>query len=543
MPFLLMVFLTLVCLPDGCNWPEPFRVPSAAASAWLTAAGVLAVTAYAWRLARRARRALESDPFVREAALARYERGQATHRVFVFAAYGFSLVVFGWGRAAYWLWGAGGEPWPGVAGIPWSGAELVLLAPFLASLVLSWFCFYDADRAARRSARRIFGIDPSSREWLDRHAAPFDPPAPAGGRLAYILFQLRQKLALVLIPLSLLLAMKEVRRHFRESSAGWELAVNAVGIAVVFVGMPWLVRVALGLRSMPAGPLKDRLLATARRLGFRFSDILLWHTRGGMANAMVIGLFPWPRYVVFTDRLIEDFTPDEVQAVFGHEVGHVKHRHIPYYLGFLSGSLLLLWLAGERLKPLWERLPVLGYWIDAPVQQSHELLAMLPPTGLMLAYIFVVFGFLSRRCERQADVFGCRAVSCQRGDCPGHDRDEALAASGRGLCPTGIRTFVRALERVAAVNGISRDRPGFLQSWQHSTIARRVDFLQRVEADPAVERRFQRRVGLVKWGLFAVLGVLIALVLRYGKAPPEPDPDKAAAPGLVQAPGGAPAYP
>jgi STE24 endopeptidase len=530
MPFLLMVFLTLVCLPDEGDWPDPVWAPSAAVSAALTAAGVLVVTIYAWTLARRTRRALERDPVGRDAALARYERGRLIHRLLVFGTYAGSLFLLGWGRTAYWLWGAGtGRPWPLTGSVPWSGAELVLLTPFLASLFLSWACFFDADRTVHRTAQRIYGIDPLSRAWLDQNALPLEPQAPFGGRLSYILFQTRQTLALVFIPLSLLLAMKEVRRHFRDARAEWEVAIDAVGILAVFVCMPWLVRLALGLRTMPAGPLKERLMATARRLRFRFSDILLWHTRGGMANAMVIGLLPWPRYVVFTDRLLEDFSEDEVEAVFGHEVGHVKHRHMLYYLGFLSGSLLVLWLSGERLAPVLEQMPAVAYWLNPPLQQWHEFMRMLPPTALMLAYVFVVFGFLSRRCERQADVFGCRTVSCLRGDCPGHRRDELLPEGGRGLCPTGIRTFVGALEKVALVNGISRDRPGFLQSWQHSTIARRVQFLQGVLVDPGLERRFQRRVAAVKWALLAVLCALLALVLHYG-SPPGPAETEGAPP-------------
>jgi hypothetical protein len=66
---------------------------------------------------------------------------------------------------------------------------------------------------------------------------------------------------------------------------------------------------------------------------------------------------------------------------------------------------------------------------------------------------------------------------------------------------------------VARLNGISRDKPGWLSSWQHSTIARRVEFLQQVCSDPEVELRFQRRVRLVKWGLFLGLGVMLATVV------------------------------
>jgi STE24 endopeptidase len=289
--------------------------------------------------------------------------------------------------------------------------------------------------------------------------------------------------------------------------------VNAAGllaVTLVLLGLPWVFRLSLGLRPMPPGPLRDRLLAAAARLRFRCSDILLWNTRSGMANAMVIGLMPWPRYVVFTDRLLEDFSPEEVEAVFGHEMGHVKHYHMLYYFGFLSCSMLTLWFGWQALS----RLPGLSGLSDffAGLHQQ-DLAEGLSIVAVLLGYIFVVFGFLSRRCERQADVFGCRAVSCGRPGCAGHGPGEAPAAGG-GLCPTGIRTFIRALDKVALVNGISRDRPGFLQSWQHSTIARRVDFLQRLLEDPALEPRFQRRVAWVKAGLLAVVvGLLAALAV------------------------------
>jgi STE24 endopeptidase len=271
--------------------------------------------------------------------------------------------------------------------------------------------------------------------------------------------------------------------------------------------MPWVVRLALALKPLPAGPLRERLMAASKRLGFRCSDILLWNTRSGMGNAMVVGLLPWPRYVVFTDRLLEDFTPDEVEAVFGHEVGHVKHQHMLYYLGFLSISMTVLVLLSMTV------LALLPESFTALFGKDQKYLEAIPVVVGLVPYIFLVFGFLSRRCERQADVYGCRAVSCSSRDCLEHGDDIALAERGRGLCPTGICTFIRALEKVALVNGISRERPGFLQSWQHSTIAKRVDFLQRLLVDPGAERTFQRRVALVKWALAVTLGLVLAALL------------------------------
>src|SRR5205823_6648830 len=115
------------------------------------------------------------------------------------------------------------------------------------------------------------------------------------------------------------IAHKELRRLFGKE---WENAANVAGclaLGAMFVTLPWWVRLLLGLRPLPDGPLRTRLAAASRRLRFRCSNLLVWNTRSAMANAMVIGLLPWIRYVVFTDRLLEDFSPDEVEAVFGHE--------------------------------------------------------------------------------------------------------------------------------------------------------------------------------------------------------------------------------
>jgi hypothetical protein len=63
---------------------------------------------------------------------------------------------------------------------------------------------------------------------------------------------------------------------------------------------------------------------------------------------------------------------------------------------------------------------------------------------------------------------------------------------------------------VAFLNGISRRKPGFLQSWQHGSIARRVEFLVRMQADPTLEPEFQRRFRLLKGSLLlSLLGVFV----------------------------------
>ncbi len=517
MPFLLMVFLTVACLP---SWQDPPGfVNSALLSAGLTWLGVALVALESFDVARRVRRGLERDPARRERVTAQYERRRFWRQFLLLGVYGLSVYVFSWGWAAGHLWS-----WDGAGKAPIPGVKVLILLPFFVGLVLSWVFSYDADRALYVAAHRLLDGDPLTRAFLDGGAAAapaLDAARDFGGRWSYVAFQGRQKLALVFLPVLLLIVQQEIALQIPDSVQdewAWTLSGGVAGVLAVLMTLPWMVRLALGLKSLPPGPTRDRLLAAARRLRFRCSDLLLWNTRGSMANAMVIGVLPWPRYVIFTDRFLEEFNGDEVEAVFGHEVGHVKHQHMLFYLGFLLLSLAVMGYgffavalpllpglargAGPSLAAILYGLPVTDVW-------------MLPAAAGLLAYIFVVFGFLSRRCERQADVYGCRAVSCGRLDCVGHDGGAELTPRAASLCPTGVRTFIYALEKVAQVNGISRDRPGFLQSWQHGSIARRVAFLYGLLKDPSAEPRFQRRVALVKWGLFVVLGAALAALLAF----------------------------
>ena len=116
------------------------------------------------------------------------------------------------------------------------------------------------------------------------------------------------------------------------------------------------------------------------------------------------------------------------------------------------------------------------------------MVSAFPPLLAVALYLFVVFGYLSRYCETQADIFGSRAISSE--------------------------VFISALEKVAILNGIPREKPGWLSSWRHPTIANRVHFLRCMGEQPGLEPRFQRRIGLFKWGLsISLAAVLTTLII------------------------------
>ncbi len=371
-------------------------------------------------------------------------------------------------------------------------AELAIPLPYFVVLAGGWFLYYDAEKLLHGGKRF-----PS--------------------RLGYVLGHARFLGFLVALPLVMFTGVQALGRFAPELAGAdaFRLASLAMlpGLGIV---MPLLAKPVLGLLRLPDGPDRDRLEALARRLRFRYTDLLLWPTHGTMANAFIAGLLPQARYVVFTDRILDEFPADEVDAIFGHEVGHQRHGHLWLYAAFFLLSVVDL-----TALVLWAQ-PHLARWVGRSAA-ADPWWVMLPTAGLA-AYIFLVFGFLSRRCERQADVFGCRSVSCADPTCDGHNPDTDLPAGGRALCPTGIRTFVRALERVDLLHGADDATPsrpaarflrgavGWLRAWQHGPVRRRVGFLMSLIDDPGRERRFQWRTLVVRTALMATLvGGLVAL--------------------------------
>ncbi|MBM4069545.1 MAG: hypothetical protein FJ271_11435 [Planctomycetes bacterium] len=459
MPFLLLLVLTLTCFQG--HWPEPPLGLSVLACSALTWAGAAGFAMLAGNASRRLTRDLRADASRRSAIVRRFG---SFRRLFAYGLIGFyvlAVYLLGWG-------------W--VAGDVMPGRELALLSPLIAVLLLAWAQFHALEKALHE-----VGMNAD------------EPPFP--GRLAYVALQARHNFLLVLPPILLVLIEETALTLFPELQYQQGVMSVLAGMLVLsaFIGFPLLLRVILGLKRLPDSPLRERLLATARRHNLRFTDILLWDTRGTIANAMVTGTVPFLRYVVLSDRLIQDLDADEVEAVFGHEIGHVKHHHMFFYLGFLLMSLLALGIAWQEITQAIARTEF-ARMCQANLEPwllDSGLVTNLPMLLLFALYVFIVFGFLSRRCERQADVYGCRTMS--------------------------IPVFIGALEKVARSNGIHRDKPGWLSSWLHSTIAKRVEFLQRVHIDPVHERRFQKRVRTLQFATIMVLiGVLGGLCWLAG---------------------------
>ncbi len=332
----------------------------------------------------------------------------------------------------------------------------------------------------------LAGLDPAGR--------------PARERWGWVALRLREELGMVL-PVALLsfLAQDLADRNWPGGGEPWWVApagAAALG-ALVIIGTPFLVRLAWPMRSLPVGPLRDRLEKVARRHKFRYTDILVWQL-GGLGNAGVIGLSPFYRYVMMSQALIENLEVRQLESIFGHEIGHVAHRHLGFFAVYCLGSLGVVAMAAESAR----------WAIGEETAAAGTALAMAP--GAVAAVVglgcfFGLFGYVSRRFERQADVYGCRSISCALADCPPHldaNAPEAPDQPAGRLCPVGIATFVSGLNEVAALN---RTDPGDW-SWRHGSIAGRTAFLAALAENTAAEPRFQAEIRRLK----LVVGLAIA---------------------------------
>ena len=462
MPILIVIFLVAACVP--VDWPEPEVGGARGATTLMLAALLLPLAAHhalaQWALTNLPRR---SRSFVVE----KYAR---LRRLIGLAHFGLSIAVIalGWG----WVVTSHFLPAP--------FAELLVPLPYVLGVFGGWALHYDVERALHQSSAVT-----DAAYW---------------SRGGHFLSRLRPYLLLVLMPAGLFAAQQTLFRlapAFARSQP-MQIATLALG-PLLFLGLPLIAPLALGWTSLPPGRHRERLEATARRLNFHCTDLLIWRTHNTLANALVLGLIPQARYVVFTDRLLNELDDDELDAVFGHEIGHVRHGHLVYYAAFLllSMTLIIATVAGLALVLLPES------------EQQAAWLTVLP-LGVFAAYLFLVFGFLSRKCERQADLYGVRTVAGSRTE--GHPQ------------AAGVFAMTRALEKVALLNGLENSfgdgSAGPLKrlkqrmvSWQHGSIADRLEFLQRTLAEEELEAQSQWRITAFRWG---VLVSLIAGIVMLG---------------------------
>jgi len=153
--------------------------------------------------------------------------------------------------------------------------------------------------------------------------------------------------------------------------------------------------------------LKSRLVALSERAGTRVRGVYKWNLseKSKKANAALTGLGN-TRRIILADTLLDHYSPDEIEAVLAHELGHHVHKHILKSIAVQAGITLVgFWAANWVLHYAMER---------AHMFETLHDFANLP----LLVLVSTVLGFLllpalnaySRHNERQADRYAFRSI-------------------------------------------------------------------------------------------------------------------------------------
>lgn len=327
----------------------------------------------------------------------------------------------------------------------------------------------------------------------------------SGSRARFVVAHARMELP-VLLPWLALMGFLDLLRYLwpvgyaaLERNALLQLLYAPVFLILVGIFLPILVKTAWGCEPIPAGPLRERLEQLCASLKLRVGALLFWPLlEGRVLTAGIVGLLPRFRYLLITPALASLLPPEEIDGVVAHEAGHVRHRHLWFYLLFFAGYVCLA-AVFFRLT-----MAAVDWWgIADPrrlLQPRTDVVVSVATTGallgLLVLYFRFLFGAVSRAFERQADAYALEVIGTPA-------------------------PLVSALERISAYSGDIRDLP----SWHHGSIADRVSFLVRAAEDPKLLRNHHRRVRRIT-GLFA-LGVagLAALAIALHTAPLDRDLD------------------
>ena len=194
--------------------------------------------------------------------------------------------------------------------------------------------------------------------------------------------------------------------------------------------------------------LKQRLVRLSESAGTRVRGIYKWNLseKSKKANAALTELGA-TRRIILADTLLDHYSPDEIEAVLAHELGHHVHKHILKSIFVQAGITLFgFWAANFVLHMAieqWHMFDTLSDYANLPllVLVSSALSFVLMPA--MNAY--------SRFNERQADRYAFKSIK-------------------------NVQPFISSMNKLASQNLAERTPSKWVEWFFHShpAISRRV---------------------------------------------------------------------
>lgn len=263
------------------------------------------------------------------------------------------------------------------------------------------------------------------------------------------------------------------------------LSLSLSGLVLMMILLPFFI-----IKIWLCQPLEDRAIGQelenlCRKAHFKHAGLKSWTVLNHSLTAAIVGITPKFRYILFTERLLQELPSSSIEAILAHEIGHSYHKHLLFIPLVVLGLSLCL---GFFSIPF-------AYSIEYLSKNSHELYSsefwlfiyplaiFIIYAGVIALYFRLVFGLFSRLFERQAD----------------------LHVFHLDISP---QYMIEALNYIGYASGNSHRLP----NWHHYSIQERIDFLQAAEQNPALIAAHHRKVKIY-WYSYLILLISGLLIL------------------------------
>ena len=176
-------------------------------------------------------------------------------------------------------------------------------------------------------------------------------------RREYLNFRFRL-LLLPLIPFIIINIVLDILSLFPTIVAGLLLIALIIPLlALPHIIAPLLMQFLWKTVPLRNIELKQKLMNLTEQSGIKYRDVAVWETGGlSIANAAVAGIIPGNRRIFVTDALLRNFTDEQVETVVAHEIGHIRHRHLPIFciimVCYILSYTLFIQLVTDPLESL-----------------------------------------------------------------------------------------------------------------------------------------------------------------------------------------------
>jgi Zn-dependent protease with chaperone function len=279
------------------------------------------------------------------------------------------------------------------------------------------------------------------------------------------------------------------------STTEGEVAYFLIFLLAIAILGPTMIQKFWRCKPLETGHHRSRIENLCRKAEMGYANILYWPIFGGrMITAAVMGLIKKFRYILVTNGLLELLEPEEIDAVIAHEIGHIKKKHLLFYLMFFVGYMMISYATFNLLvysilfsETIYRLITATGLDQTTVTTWIFSLVII----TVFLIYFRFIFGYFMRNFERQADTYVY-----------------ALFDSAGPL----ISTF----EKIAATSGHPSDKP----NWHHFSIRKRINYLKRCEMDrrwiTRHDNKIKKSIAVYLVGIVLICG--IGYNLNFGEA-------------------------